>query len=279
MQRAGEGATARTSSINSVAPVHNCGTFSWNIRADYCSVKHTLGDLLPVSGVQYGQILTRGSEGEHVPFDRIRVKLFGMSRQLAEHRIRTTCRELIANNGRVSGRALRRELRVRFGAVGKTARVFQIWREESVAKPPAPVIPGDMAEVQHRLQVAEPRWSKTTLERSERNFANKRIKIDGPSRLIACGSNSARNPVRQADSRVAGASVSTDSGIAKLPVPIGASGITVDSAAWEAHRFFNSRSASRCDNPPRTLVVLDAAAHQFRSATHLTLSSRGGTHA
>jgi len=59
------------------------------------------------------------------PFDRIRVKLFGMSRQLAEHRIRTTCRELIANNGRVSGRALRRELRVRFGAVGKTARSFR----------------------------------------------------------------------------------------------------------------------------------------------------------
>ena len=89
------------------------------------------------------------------PIDRIRVKLLRMSRQLTEHRIRTTCRDLIANHGRVSGRALRRELRVRFGAVGKTARVFQIWREESVAKPPAPEIPVHMAKVQQRLQVAE----------------------------------------------------------------------------------------------------------------------------
>jgi hypothetical protein len=54
-----------------------------------------------------------------------------MNQRLSEQRIRTTCRELIACQGKVSGRQLRRELHRRFGASGKTARVFEIWREET----------------------------------------------------------------------------------------------------------------------------------------------------
>jgi hypothetical protein len=45
-------------------------------------------------------------------------------------------------------------LRERFGAVGKTARVFQIWREESAATP-IPAIPSDVGDLQIRLQAAE----------------------------------------------------------------------------------------------------------------------------
>src|ERR1700719_4074680 len=80
-----------------------------------------------------------------------------MTRRLGEHRIRTTCRELIAGGGCVSGRALRRELRARFGAVGKTARVFQIWREESAPPPsaPGPTVSHDVAQMQLRLHAAE----------------------------------------------------------------------------------------------------------------------------
>jgi hypothetical protein len=78
-----------------------------------------------------------------------------MNQRLGEHRIRTTCRELIAGGGRVSGRALRRELRSRFGAVGKTARVFQIWREESAPAPSAPDVSHDVAPMQLRLDAAE----------------------------------------------------------------------------------------------------------------------------
>ena len=80
-----------------------------------------------------------------------------MNLRLGEERIRRTCRELLAGSDRVSGRALRRELRTRFGAVGKTARVFQIWREESAppVSAPASTESPDVAELQQRLRVAE----------------------------------------------------------------------------------------------------------------------------
>jgi hypothetical protein len=77
-----------------------------------------------------------------------------MNERLAESRIRSTCRELIAEGSPVSGRGLRQVLRERFGAVGKTARVFQIWREESAATP-IPAIPSDVGDLQIRLQAAE----------------------------------------------------------------------------------------------------------------------------
>jgi len=77
-----------------------------------------------------------------------------MNEQIPEHRIRSTCRELMAKGGRVTGRALRRELHARYGAVGKTARVFQIWREESAATQ-VPPIPADVAQMAERLRVAE----------------------------------------------------------------------------------------------------------------------------
>lgn len=77
-----------------------------------------------------------------------------MNRQLADHRIRSTCRELIAGGGQVTGRALRRALRERFGAVGRTARVFQILREEALASS-TPTVPSDLADLKSRLQVAE----------------------------------------------------------------------------------------------------------------------------
>jgi hypothetical protein len=75
-----------------------------------------------------------------------------MNQRLAEQRIRKTCRELLASGSSVSGRGLRRELRRRFGAVGKTERVFQIWREESA--PPANA-PTDLTELLQRLKSAE----------------------------------------------------------------------------------------------------------------------------
>ena len=53
-----------------------------------------------------------------------------MNLRLSDSRIRATCRELLASGGAVSGRQLREALRMRFGAAGQTARVFQIWREE-----------------------------------------------------------------------------------------------------------------------------------------------------
>jgi hypothetical protein len=77
-----------------------------------------------------------------------------MNRRLADHRIRTTCRELLATDVQLTGRGLRRELRTRYGAVGKTARVFEIWREESAATQ-APRVPADVALMAEQLKVAE----------------------------------------------------------------------------------------------------------------------------
>jgi hypothetical protein len=81
-----------------------------------------------------------------------------MNRRLSEFQIRATCRELIARDPNLTGRQLRRELKDRFGAVGKTERVFDLWREETqkiriaIA---AAALPADVAELQHRLRIAE----------------------------------------------------------------------------------------------------------------------------
>ena len=85
-----------------------------------------------------------------------------------DHHIRDTCRELMAA-GRVSGRALRRALRERYGAAGKTDRVFRVWREETERKSEAtrPHLPTDIAELQRRLVVAE-EAAKENLARAER---------------------------------------------------------------------------------------------------------------
>ena len=100
--------------------------------------------------------VTAHSEREHAPLGRdLGVDSYeDMNRQLAEHRIRITCRELMADGGRVTGRLLRQTLRNRFGAVGRTARVFQILREESQPSS-RPEVPSDLADLQSRLQVAE----------------------------------------------------------------------------------------------------------------------------
>jgi hypothetical protein len=79
-----------------------------------------------------------------------------MNLQLSDQRIRATCRELLGKQSSVSGRQLCEELRSRFGAVGKTTRVFRIWREEC-QKPAAGnlKLPGDFALLQRRVEAAE----------------------------------------------------------------------------------------------------------------------------
>ena len=79
-----------------------------------------------------------------------------MNLQLSDECIRSTCRDLVAAHGSVSGRRLSEELRRRFGAVGKTMRVFRIWREECGSLKPAVVqVPGEMALLQKRIEAAE----------------------------------------------------------------------------------------------------------------------------
>jgi hypothetical protein len=85
-----------------------------------------------------------------------------MNLQLSDERIRATCRELKKKHENVSGRGLCEELRSRFGAVGKTTRVFRIWREEcglalaaELAAKPAAQLPADVFLLQRRVEAAE----------------------------------------------------------------------------------------------------------------------------
>jgi hypothetical protein len=80
-----------------------------------------------------------------------------MNLQLSDQRIRATCRELVKKHGSVSGRQLSEELRRRFGAVGKTLRVFRIWREECATAPvvAGPKLPADLVLLQRRVEAAE----------------------------------------------------------------------------------------------------------------------------
>jgi 2-polyprenyl-3-methyl-5-hydroxy-6-metoxy-1,4-benzoquinol methylase len=92
------------------------------------------------------------------PLRSIRSRVGPMNRRLSDAQIRTTCRELLAHDSNVTGRQLRRELQSRFGAVGKTARVFELWREEThVLKESlhAAALPANVAELQRRLKAAE----------------------------------------------------------------------------------------------------------------------------
>jgi hypothetical protein len=80
-----------------------------------------------------------------------------MNLQLSDQRIRATCRELVKKHGTVSGRGLCEELRRRFGAVGKTMRVFRIWREECGPATAAQnlSLPADVVLLRKRVEAAE----------------------------------------------------------------------------------------------------------------------------
>ena len=81
-----------------------------------------------------------------------------MNRRLTDLQIRATCRALLARDADLTGRQLRRELKSRFGAVGKTERVFEIWREETrevLRAKAAAALPIDVAELQRRVESAE----------------------------------------------------------------------------------------------------------------------------
>ena len=96
-----------------------------------------------------------------------------MNQRLSEMAIRVTCRELMRGERAVSGRRLCAELRVRFGAIGKTERVFRIWREEMSARGRAamaaemPALPTEVVELQRRLAAAE-KSAAENLARAER---------------------------------------------------------------------------------------------------------------
>ena len=97
-------------------------------------------------------------KGNMFPLGTFQSRVGAMNRRLSEFQIRTTCRALIARDANLTGRQLRKELKNRFGAVGKTARVFALWREETESTRQAmaaAALPTEVAELQRRLLIAE----------------------------------------------------------------------------------------------------------------------------
>jgi len=81
-----------------------------------------------------------------------------MHRVLSDRDIRRTCRQLLANQPRVTGRQLRRVLKDHYESVGNTERIFKIWREESAAHAEqgrAVPVPVDIQQLLARLAAAE----------------------------------------------------------------------------------------------------------------------------
>lgn len=81
-----------------------------------------------------------------------------MNRRLTDAQIRITCRALLAKDPSLTGRRLRRELKNRYDAVGKTHLVFDIWRDEKARALEAHAhakLPTEVAELQRRLAIAE----------------------------------------------------------------------------------------------------------------------------
>ena len=57
-----------------------------------------------------------------------------MALKLTDGQIEILCREVLARESAPSGRMLRRALRERFGAAGRTDRVYAIWRRLSLGE-------------------------------------------------------------------------------------------------------------------------------------------------
>src|SRR5271168_2753848 len=104
-----------------------------------------------------------------------------MNCRISEPNLRGVCRELLLSYDRVSHRMLRKVLRERFGAAGKTARVLKVWREEAA----------------HLAQTGceAERQPAVLLPTNVLSFVSSRIRNAGPSRLTACVSIFAPNPI------------------------------------------------------------------------------------
>ena len=68
---------------------------------------------------------------ERVPIDACSLYSAPMRQRLTDGQIEILCREVLTRESAPSGRSLRRALRARFGAAGRTDRVYAIWRRLS----------------------------------------------------------------------------------------------------------------------------------------------------
>jgi hypothetical protein len=92
------------------------------------------------------------------------VTLRMMNCRITDASLRGVCRSLLGAGRSITHRELRQVLRDRFGAIGKTARVLRVWREESERlmarrlqelQPKFPTLPIEIQALQERLAQSE----------------------------------------------------------------------------------------------------------------------------
>lgn len=127
-----------------------------------------------------------------------------MNTRLSDVEIRSTCLGLISAGAKCSGRALRQALRDRFGASGRTDRVFKIWRqvvaEQSIQGQGSELTPRMWHErlaaaeqqalaaetratlAEHREQVHQDKWASEILALRQRVADLEAVGGDGVSR-------------------------------------------------------------------------------------------------
>ena len=78
--------------------------------------------------------------------------------KLTDNQIEMVCREVLAREAAPSGRLLRRALRERYGTVGRTDRVYALWRRLSVGEEGhSPVTDAERSRWKARIAAAEQR--------------------------------------------------------------------------------------------------------------------------
>jgi hypothetical protein len=91
-----------------------------------------------------------------------------MGARLTDKQIQTVCREVLARQSAPSCRSLRRALRERYGAVGRTERVYEIWKAITTGEAPSSRVTdaerclwmARIAAAEERVRLAEERETK-----------------------------------------------------------------------------------------------------------------------
>ena len=91
-----------------------------------------------------------------------------MAARLTDQQIERVCREVLARENAPSGRSLRRALRERYGAVGRTERVYGVWKAMIAGETPLSRVTdaerhrwmARIAAAEERVRLAEERETK-----------------------------------------------------------------------------------------------------------------------
>jgi hypothetical protein len=105
-----------------------------------------------------------------------------MNLKLSEGQISTVCHELLCERPALSGRALREELKRRYGSAGKKDRVYALWRSIRASASIAPAVPL-AGEDELNQQLADARRQIELLETSLFDMEQRALRAEAREQL------------------------------------------------------------------------------------------------